>query len=171
MVALRDRALVGSAGRQGKNPPCPARNALTLLARPLTALAAALEPSRDLHPHRAISSEPQIIDSRSGDGLDGRRRIGSTPAGGGVRSAVAPRVPPMPPRHYRLDEGATACGARPAPSPGTAAIRHRRAVALSLLVLSAHMRTSTATIASYGRALVHRSTRLATPSSPKESPV
>jgi hypothetical protein len=46
-----------------------------------------------LVPGRAIPLEPCSIHFRFGDGLDGRRQIGSTPAGGGVGE-------PMPPASY-----------------------------------------------------------------------
>ena len=39
------------------------------------------------------------------DGLDGRRRIGSTPAGGDARSADAPRLPRQPSLAHWPDEG------------------------------------------------------------------
>ena len=43
--------------------------------------------------HPAIRLDLQSMDSRSGGGHDGRRRIGSTPAGGDVVTADASRTP------------------------------------------------------------------------------
>jgi hypothetical protein len=53
---------------------------------------------------RAIPSELCSIHSRSGDGLDGRRRIGSTPAGGGVGTPRASRELRLPSLPCRPDE-------------------------------------------------------------------
>jgi hypothetical protein len=57
---------------------------------------------------RTICLVPESIHSRSGDGLDGRRQIGSTPAGGGVGSAHASRGAQLPALHCRPDEGTAA---------------------------------------------------------------
>src|SRR5207302_9853752 len=60
---------------------------------------------RGISPVRAIGLGPQIVHSRFGDGPDGRRQIGSTPAGGGVGNAGAPRASLKPRPACRRDEG------------------------------------------------------------------
>jgi hypothetical protein len=45
------------------------------------------------------------IQPRSGDGLDGRRRIGANPAEGDAGSADTPSEPRQPPRATQPDEG------------------------------------------------------------------
>ena len=45
------------------------------------------------------------IDTRSGDGPDGRHRIGRNPAGGDAGTIDAPREPPQPPPTHWPDEG------------------------------------------------------------------
>ena len=50
------------------------------------------------------SSGPPSLHSRFGDGLDGRRQIGSKPAAGDVGSADAPRAPRQAPLTNEPDE-------------------------------------------------------------------
>ncbi len=56
-------------------------------------------------PVRSILLIPCSAHSWAGDGLEGRHRTWSTPAGGGVRTAGAPRGPPRPPLPGGPDEG------------------------------------------------------------------
>ncbi len=58
-----------------------------------------------LVPDRAIPLEPRSIHSRFGDGLDGRRQIGSTPAGGGAGTTRASCEAAQPPPITLPDEG------------------------------------------------------------------
>ena len=65
------------------------------------------------------------IDSRSDDGLDGRRRIGSNPAEGDARSANTPSEPRPPPPPTEPDEGLDSGLGQEHRRPGYSS-RHRR---------------------------------------------
>jgi len=54
---------------------------------------------------RAIPLRLPVVQARSGDGLDGRRRIGLNPAEGDVGTADAPRAPPHASLATQPDEG------------------------------------------------------------------
>ena len=78
---------------------------------------------------RAIVLVAYSADSRAGDGPDGRRQIGSTPAGG-VGDARASRGRPRLSLQCRPDEGTTAPLRQTAPSPGEAGTRNGQGRAL-----------------------------------------
>jgi hypothetical protein len=70
--------------------------------RPSAACGAA-SPKREIG-YSSDSPGPPSLHSRFGDGLDGRRQIGSTPAAGDVRSADTPRAPRQAPPTNEPDE-------------------------------------------------------------------
>jgi len=89
--------------------PLSLRSALTLDA---AVGLGSLRASRSKWKIRYSSDSPDLpsLHFRFGDGLDGRRQIGSTPAAGDVRNADAPRAPRQAPPTYGPDE---ARGPRP----------------------------------------------------------